>query len=372
MVELRSYQRDLLGRIEEALAASKSRMMLQLPTGGGKTHIAGELLSRWLKDGRKAVWLTHRKELATQEELKELAMLADDDELSPHRDPFLKNFLEEERRRVGGADEKRKEELRFYIGERESDLANDSENDKLFENYLAILPLSERPQTGPQKYRLYNEWEAGLKQELTRWRDELAALGSQTVDGQLVFNNARERLLRLFEAEAREAGLLPQRHIRETPLQTPVEEHASTDSLDSGEWMTFVELGEWIKEELTSGFSVKPECIRPPRGKEISVETWADLLFQTAEWLIEEGLLTKDVKEFKVGGMTKRYLIHQTPNHPKTPNHPSGREFEYHVQLSNGLYIERKWDSKNMVKRCVELVAKFGQDPSQFHVRLRE
>ena len=112
-------------------------------------------------------------------------------------------------------------------------MATDSENDKLFENYLAILPLSERPQTGPQKYRLYNEWEAGLKQELTRWRDELAALGSQTVDGQLVFNNARERLLRLFEAEAREAGLLPQRHIRETPLQTPVEEHASTDSLDS-------------------------------------------------------------------------------------------------------------------------------------------
>ena len=68
MVELRSYQRDLLGRIEEALAASKSRMMLQLPTGGGKTHIAGELLSRWLKDGRKAVWLTHRRELATQTE----------------------------------------------------------------------------------------------------------------------------------------------------------------------------------------------------------------------------------------------------------------------------------------------------------------
>ena len=68
MVELRSYQRDLLGRIEEALAASKSRVMLQLPTGGGKTHIAGKLLSRWLKDWRKAVWLTHRRELATQTE----------------------------------------------------------------------------------------------------------------------------------------------------------------------------------------------------------------------------------------------------------------------------------------------------------------
>jgi len=40
--------------------------MLQLPTGGGKTVIAGALLADWLQDGRKAVWLTHRKELAEQ------------------------------------------------------------------------------------------------------------------------------------------------------------------------------------------------------------------------------------------------------------------------------------------------------------------
>ena len=40
--------------------------MLQLPTGGGKTHIAGALLRRWLHNGRKAAWLTHRTELADQ------------------------------------------------------------------------------------------------------------------------------------------------------------------------------------------------------------------------------------------------------------------------------------------------------------------
>ena len=39
-----------------------------MPTGGGKTRIAGQLLAGWLKDGRKAVWLTHRKELASQTE----------------------------------------------------------------------------------------------------------------------------------------------------------------------------------------------------------------------------------------------------------------------------------------------------------------
>ena len=39
---------------------------MQLPTGGGKTVIAGALLNEWLKGGRKAVWLTHRRELAAQ------------------------------------------------------------------------------------------------------------------------------------------------------------------------------------------------------------------------------------------------------------------------------------------------------------------
>ena len=69
MSELRDYQQDLLERVHRALLdAPDARVMLQLPTGGGKTRIAGDLLSRWLKDGRKAIWLTHRKELAAQTE----------------------------------------------------------------------------------------------------------------------------------------------------------------------------------------------------------------------------------------------------------------------------------------------------------------
>ena len=67
MLQLRPYQHDLLRRVQDALAADpKAHLMLQLPTGGGKTVIAGALLADWLQDGRKAVWLTHRKELAEQ------------------------------------------------------------------------------------------------------------------------------------------------------------------------------------------------------------------------------------------------------------------------------------------------------------------
>ncbi len=67
MLQLRPYQHDLLRRVQDALASNPyARLMLQLPTGGGKTVIAGALLAEWLQNGRKAVWLTHRKELAEQ------------------------------------------------------------------------------------------------------------------------------------------------------------------------------------------------------------------------------------------------------------------------------------------------------------------
>ena len=163
-------------------------------------------------------------QLPVTEELKELAMLANDDELSPDRDPFLKNFLGEERRRVVGGAEERKDELRSLIGHRESELSDDNVLYKLFENHLTALPTAERPQTKPQESRLFSEWEGGFKQELVGWRKELATPESQSIDGQLIFNNARDRLLRLLEAEAREAGLLPQSNLRETPLRTMLEE----------------------------------------------------------------------------------------------------------------------------------------------------
>ena len=73
MIELRQYQRGLLRRVEAALAPERARAMMQLPTGGGKTIIAAHLLARHLSGARKAVWLTHRTELAAQT----CAMLAD-------------------------------------------------------------------------------------------------------------------------------------------------------------------------------------------------------------------------------------------------------------------------------------------------------
>ncbi len=67
MVELRDYQRRLLHQVQDALGNDpKARVMMQLPTGGGKTEIAAQLLKNRLTDGRNAVWMTHRRELTEQ------------------------------------------------------------------------------------------------------------------------------------------------------------------------------------------------------------------------------------------------------------------------------------------------------------------
>ena len=53
MVELRPYQRELLRQVQTALAAdAKARVMMQLPSGG-KTIIAGALLTDWLTAGAR-------------------------------------------------------------------------------------------------------------------------------------------------------------------------------------------------------------------------------------------------------------------------------------------------------------------------------
>ena len=79
-----------------------------------------------------------------------------------------------------------------------------------FKNYIAGLPDEARPKSELQEYRLFSEWEASLKQELAGWKDDLDKLNAKAPDGRLIYNSARERVLKALEAQALEVGLLPQ------------------------------------------------------------------------------------------------------------------------------------------------------------------
>ena len=157
-------------------------------------------------------------QLPVTDELKMLADLADDDELSPQRDPFLKKLLEEELRRLGTKE--RQDEIRSLIRIRESQVGDDHVLEKLFQNHVDEMPVAKRPQSRPQEHRAFINWEDGFRRELAEWRAELAELETKPLDKRLAFDNAKDRLLRLFEAEAREAGFLPRKHVRDESPQS--------------------------------------------------------------------------------------------------------------------------------------------------------
>jgi superfamily II DNA or RNA helicase len=61
-MRLRKYQLDLSEKVLE----SNSKDLVQLPTGGGKTIIAGFLSKTYLTEGKKVLFLAHREELLNQ------------------------------------------------------------------------------------------------------------------------------------------------------------------------------------------------------------------------------------------------------------------------------------------------------------------
>ena len=276
----------------------------------------------------------------------------------------LRNLLEEERWRAGSADEEHKNELRSLIEARESELASDRLL-QMFKNHISTLPESDRPKSELEEYRLFPDWEDSLKKEVASWKEELNKLELKVPDRQVIYNNARERVLQTLETQALQAGLLLQMTShRETRRRRPFVRDSGPAPAGISGWVSLISIEEQGRSNVINLSSFKPQFVRDPLGKEISVATWSDILFVTAEWLVSEGTLTIDKCPITVGNMGKRYLIHSSPWHP------SGKEFGWARQLPSGLFLEGKWDPKANVRRCCELLADFDQDPAQFHVLL--
>ena len=300
--------------------------------------------------------------LPVTEELKELTVLQEDDELSPYRNPYLKDLLEEERRRISGASDERRDDLRRSVEQMEFDLKDDERVYHRFEQYRDSLPHDQKPFSRRQNANLYVEWESKLETELEGWKGELARLEAQSVDGQMVLRNVRERLLRLLEAEAREAGLTRREPAQVwAPQQWPVRNSVT----EPGESMTFTQLAEWIRTSYTK--DVRPLRFRDHMGHEIAVNSWSGLFRETAEWLVRKGFLTKGRCPIGVGEMSNKYLVHTEPVHLNQ------NKFRQPQRLSNGLWLDPQQGGGDRIARsCILLIQKLGQDPDQFHVQLSQ
>lgn len=66
MLKLREYQLRGIEQASKRIAAGARRLCLVLPTGGGKTVVASEIIRRAVARGRRVLFLAHRRELLDQ------------------------------------------------------------------------------------------------------------------------------------------------------------------------------------------------------------------------------------------------------------------------------------------------------------------
>ena len=65
-VNLRDYQIKAVEDLRSRFSGGRKRLILQMPTGSGKTVVACEIIRRSLELGRKVIFLVNRRELAFQ------------------------------------------------------------------------------------------------------------------------------------------------------------------------------------------------------------------------------------------------------------------------------------------------------------------
>jgi len=65
-LELRRYQQEMVNQLRAVFASGKKRIVMQLPTGGGKTAVFTDITRRVVERGGKVMIVTDRKELHQQ------------------------------------------------------------------------------------------------------------------------------------------------------------------------------------------------------------------------------------------------------------------------------------------------------------------
>lgn len=64
--QLRPYQETAIERVREAIRKGARRVLIVIATGGGKTFTAGKIIFNTVANGKRAIFLAHRKELIEQ------------------------------------------------------------------------------------------------------------------------------------------------------------------------------------------------------------------------------------------------------------------------------------------------------------------
>ena len=134
------------------------------------------------------------------------------DDLAARLSALFGELLELERQAIAGADDIQRSELQQLIDPLDALLQDEAQLEALFDDHIAAMPASERPQGRVQVSRAFTDWEGSIKSELAGWRDELSALESRPIDKAAIFGSARNKAMSLLRRAAQAADLSPDEH----------------------------------------------------------------------------------------------------------------------------------------------------------------
>lgn len=171
---------------------------------------------------------------------------------------------------------------------------------------------------------------------------ELKGLSAPPVDGGLVYNNVRDRLLETLQSQAQLLGF-------------------STGRSDGS--VSLSDLARWLHNNKGSGVSkgVRPVAFWTPDGKRASVSKWIDLTICTVEWLVDEGFLTDKSCPVSLG----KLVLVDTSRESLSPSHKFRK-------LRNRFYVDANFSSVDQTRYCSKLLAWAGYDPAGSRVLLNK
>ena len=306
-----------------------------------------------------------------------------DDEDSPGEDPterlrgLFGEFLDRELHRAAQVDAGKRWTLSSEIKNRESMMSDDEASpqnlyrdtaDGRHEYTVRATDMSVREfckyanskidRENAQKIvenpeQAYEEWKQSKKDELDKWKEELEMLESRSIDKNLIFQQARPKIVRFFKIVAKAAKMLPD----DVPPIIP----ATVD----GNWHL---LSPRIEGANVLPPSPKPERLRTPDGKDVAIDdptiadSWKRLLIEIAEWLVRNERIPSEVIPIQSG--RKKYLLHDISEQE------CDKQVKDAQRLSNGLCLHPN-TARKTIRNSVDRLNKKSRLGGHFYVRYR-
>ena len=289
--------------------------------------------------------------LAREDDDGDYEVVIDHDQLDERLSLLIRELLKSERDYFLGQYKARQDKLRDFVANEDGDLRNNEILDRQFEAYLEAIPQGQRPRNFPQKADMYGKWKGERRTALTASRDELAKLEAQSVDIDMpaVFESVQSRLMRILR---REVELLDQ----------PPDGSVASCRETSGQAVSFT--SEWVPLTQLEPSGLIPKAVGFPSGEQSVVNSWAGSLVEIANWLIVRDKLSRSDCPVITGKARANCLINTIPRHP------NGKVFGGKRSLTKGMVIYTGFNAKATVRQSMNLLLKFGEEPSQFYVRL--